>query len=318
MTVKPHFRTFFSQKRQTMKYKTITTTTDHLGAELVASAMFDVGAEGVTILDKQDFLDLVKSDVIWDYVDEGVLLQSDDVKVSTITSVDDADFALRLEKRLAEMKEAGGLNYGEIVVGEIDAADYENEWKKYYKPIVTDNITVVPTWIKYDAKAGEKVMRLDPGMAFGTGSHATTRMCLDLMDVKGKTVIDVGCGSGILGIAAAILGAKSVYMCDIDEQAVRFAKDNAAQNGVECEIEQADLIAGERKADFIFANITADILMRLAKSIGKHLNDGGEILLSGIIDPRLDEVVKCYNDAGFKVVKRKNLDEWNAILIKKA
>ena len=301
-----------------MKYKTITTTTDHLGAELVASAMFDVGAEGVTILDKQDFLDLVKSDVIWDYVDEGVLLQSDDVKVSTITSVDDADFALRLEKRLAEMKEAGGLNYGEIVVGEIDAADYENEWKKYYKPIVTDNITVVPTWIKYDAKAGEKVMRLDPGMAFGTGSHATTRMCLDLMDVKGKTVIDVGCGSGILGIAAAILGAKSVYMCDIDEQAVRFAKDNAAQNGVECEIEQADLIAGERKADFIFANITADILMRLAKSIGKHLNDGGEILLSGIIDPRLDEVVKCYNDAGFKVVKRKNLDEWNAILIKKA
>ena len=301
-----------------MKYKTITTTTDHLGAELVASAMFDVGAEGVTILDKQDFLDLVKSDVIWDYVDEGVLLQSDDVKVSTITSVDDADFALRLEKRLAEMKEAGGLNYGEIVVGEIDAADYENEWKKYYKPIVTDNITVVPTWIKYDAKAGEKVMRLDPGMAFGTGSHATTRMCLDLMDVKGKTVIDVGCGSGILGIAAAILGAKSVYMCDIDEQAVRFAKENAAQNGVECEIEQADLIAGERCADFIFANITADILMRLAKSIGKHLNDGGEILLSGIIDPRLDEVVKCYNDAGFKVVKRKNLDEWNAILIKKA
>ena len=191
-----------------MKYKTITTTTDHLGAELVASAMFDVGAEGVTILDKQDFLDLVKSDVIWDYVDEGVLLQSDDVKVSTITSVNDVDFALRLEKRLAEMKEAGGLSYGEIVVGEIDAADYENEWKKYYKPIVTDNITVVPTWIKYDAKADEKVMRLDPGMAFGTGSHATTRMCLDLMDVKGKTVIDVGYSPG-LWLAVTMIPALS-------------------------------------------------------------------------------------------------------------
>jgi len=300
-----------------MKYKTITVNTTHGDSELVSSAMFDVGAEGVTILDKQDFLDLVKSDVIWDYVDESVLLQGDDVKVSTIASVDDKDFAKRLEKRLAEMKEAGGLEYGEIVVGEIDAADYENEWKKYYQPIVTDNITIVPTWIKYDAKEGEKVMRLDPGMAFGTGSHATTRMCLDLMDVKGKSVIDVGCGSGILGIAASLLGAKSVYMCDIDEQAVRFSIDNAKQNGVECEIEQADLIAGERKADFIFANITADILMRLAASIGKHLNDGGEILLSGIIDPRLLEVVKCYEEAGFKIVRHENLDEWNALLIKR-
>lgn len=301
-----------------MKYKTISVTTNHSDADLVASCMFDVGAEGVSILDKQDFLDLVKSDVIWDYVDEGILLQSDDVKVSTITGIDDKDFVLRLEARLEEVKRAGGIVYGEIVVGEIDAADYENEWKKYYKPIVTDNITVVPTWIKYDAKAGERVMRLDPGMAFGTGSHATTRMCLDLMDVKGKSVIDVGCGSGILGIAASIVGAKSVYMCDIDEQAVRFAKDNARQNGVNCEIEQADLIAGDRKADFIFANITADILMRLAMSIGKHLNEGGEILLSGIIDPRLDEVVKCYETAGFTVVKRKNLDEWNALLIKKS
>ena len=301
-----------------MKYKTITVTTNHEDAELVSSAMFDVGAAGVTILDKQDFLDLVKSDVIWDYVDENVLLQSDDVKVSTIVDVDDKDFAKNLEKRLEEMHNAGGIKYGEIVVGEIDAADYENEWKKYYKPIVTKNVTVVPTWIKYEGKKGERIMRLDPGMAFGTGSHATTRMCLDLMDVVGKSVIDVGCGSGILGIAASLCGAKSVYMCDIDEQAVRFSIENAKQNGVDCEIEQADLIEGDRSADFIFANITADILMRLASSIGKHLNDGGEILLSGIIDPRLDEVVKCYEQAGFKIVGHENLDEWNALVIKKS
>ncbi|MBO4381210.1 MAG: 50S ribosomal protein L11 methyltransferase, partial [Clostridia bacterium] len=177
-----------------MKYKTITVSTTHKDADLVSSAMFDVGAQGVSIIDKQDFLDLVKSDVIWDYVDESVLLQSDDVKVSTITEIDDKDFEKRLSTRLFEMKADGGIEYGEIVVGEIDAADYENEWKKYYKPIVTKNITVVPTWIKYEPKAGEKVMKLDPGMAFGTGSHATTRMCLDLMDVAGKSVIDVGCG----------------------------------------------------------------------------------------------------------------------------
>ncbi|MBR4800715.1 MAG: 50S ribosomal protein L11 methyltransferase [Clostridia bacterium] len=300
-----------------MKYRTITVSTTHKDADLVSSAMFDVGAQGVTIIDKQDFLDLVKSDVIWDYVDESVLLQSDDVKVSTITDVDDKTFVKNLEERLLKMKEDGGIEYGEIVVGEIDAADYENEWKKYYKPIVTKNVTVVPTWIKYEPKDGERVVKLDPGMAFGTGSHATTRMCLDLMDVKGKDVIDVGCGSGILGISASISGAKSVYMCDIDEQAVRFATENAKQNGVECEIEQADLIAGDRVADFIFANITADILMRLAKDIGKHLKEGGEILLSGIIDSRLDEVVRCYEQAGFKIVHRESLDEWNALLIKK-
>lgn len=300
-----------------MKYKTITVTTNHQDAELVSSAMFDVGAQGVTILDKQDFLELVKSDVIWDYVDESVLNAGDEVKVSTITDVDDKDFAKNLQSRLDEMKKAGGIEFGEIVVGEIDAADYENEWKKYYQPIVTKNVTIVPTWIKYEAKAGEKVIKLDPGMAFGTGSHATTRMCLDLMDVNGKSVIDVGCGSGILGIAASVCGAKSVYMCDIDEQAVRFCRENALKNGVDCEIEQADLIAGNRKADFIFANITADILMRLAKSIGKHLNDGGEILLSGIIDPRLDEVVKVYEEVGFKIVDRMNMDEWNALIIKK-
>lgn len=169
-----------------MKYKTITVFTNHNDADLISSAMFDAGAGGVSILDKQDFLDLIKSDVIWDYVDESVLMQSDEVKVSTICDVDDNEFLKRLETRLEEMK-AYGVKYGEIVTGEIDAADYENEWKKYYKPIVTKHVTIVPTWIKYDKKDGERIMRLDPGMAFGTGSHATTRMCLELMDVDGKT-----------------------------------------------------------------------------------------------------------------------------------
>ncbi|MDE6302996.1 MAG: 50S ribosomal protein L11 methyltransferase, partial [Clostridia bacterium] len=215
------------------------------------------------------------------------------------------------------MKEAGGIAYGELIEDEIDAADYENEWKKYYKPIPTRNITVVPTWIKYQAGENERVMRLDPGMAFGTGSHATTRMCLDLLDVEGKDVIDVGCGSGILGIASKICGAKSVYMCDIDNQAVEFSRKNAELNGVEAEIECADLIAGERTADFIIANITADILMRLAGDIGKHLRGDGEIVLSGIIDSRLDEVIKCYNNAGYAIVEQCAMDDWRALKLKR-
>lgn len=299
-----------------MKYKTITVFTNHNDADLISSAMFDAGAGGVSILDKQDFLDLIKSDVIWDYVDESVLMQSDEVKVSTICDVDDNEFLKRLETRLEEMK-AYGVKYGEIVMGEIDAADYENEWKKYYKPIVTKHVTIVPTWIKYDKKDGERIMRLDPGMAFGTGSHATTRMCLELMDVDGKDVIDVGCGSGILGIAAKIAGAKSVYMCDIDEQAVEFARKNAELNDVEATIEKADLLEGDMTADFIFANITADILMRFSKSIGKHLRENGTIVLSGIIDSRLDEVIQCYESAWYEIVERMAIDDWRALKLKK-
>lgn len=299
-----------------MKYKTITVFTNHNDADLISSAMFDAGAGGVSILDKQDFLDLIKSDVIWDYVDESVLMQSDEVKVSTICDVDDNEFLKRLETRLEEMK-AYGVKYGEIITGEIDAADYENEWKKYYKPIVTKHVTIVPTWIKYDKKDGERIMRLDPGMAFGTGSHATTRMCLELMDVDGKDVIDVGCGSGILGIAAKIAGAKSVYMCDIDEQAVEFARKNAELNDVEATIEKADLLEGDMTADFIFANITADILMRFSQSIGKHLRENGTIVLSGIIDSRLDEVIQCYESAGYEIVERMAIDDWRALKLKK-
>lgn len=299
-----------------MKYKTITVFTNHNDADLISSAMFDAGAGGVSILDKQDFLDLVKSDVIWDYVDESVLEQSEVVKVSTMCDPDDNEFFENLQSNLEDLKE-NGVQFGEILIGGIDAADYENEWKKYYNPIQTKNITIVPTWIDYKASEGEKIMRLDPGMAFGTGSHATTRMCLELMDAFGKDVIDVGCGSGILGIAAKICGAKSVYMCDIDEQAVEFAAKNAALNRVEATIEMADLLEGEQQADFIFANITADILMRFSKSIGKHLRPNGTIVLSGIIDTRLDEVLQCYQDAGYEIVERMALDDWRALKLKR-
>lgn len=300
-----------------MKYKTITVFTNHNDADLISSAMFDAGAGGVSILDKQDFLDLVKSDVIWDYVDESVLEQSEVVKVSTMYELGDKDFEANLEANLEELKK-NGVQFGEILKGEIDAADYENEWKKYYNPIKTKNITIVPTWIEYNPEKDEKIMRLDPGMAFGTGSHATTRMCLELMDVEGKDVIDVGCGSGILGIAAKICGAKSVYMCDIDAQAVEFATKNAELNNVVATIEKADLLEGEQQADFIFANITADILMRLSKSIGKHLRENGTIVLSGIIDTRLDEVIQCYQSAGYQIVERMAIDDWRALKLKRA
>ncbi len=298
-----------------MKYKTVTVKTDHLSAELVSQAMFDAGAEGVSVLDRQDFDDLVKSDVIWDYIDSSATATDDVVTVSTQLAADDGGFEGRLKAELDAMVSTGGVRYFSIATGEADDADWENEWKKYYKPIKTKNITVVPSWIDYKPEAGEKIMRLDPGAAFGTGEHATTKMCLDLMAVEGKSVIDVGCGSGILGIAAKIAGATDVYMCDIDEQAVDAARRNAEFNGVDVTVERADLIEGSRRADYVFANLTADILMRLSDGLKEHFNEGAKAVLSGIIVERADEVENCFRQKGYKILQRATMDGWRALVI---
>ena len=137
-------------------------------------------------------------------------------------------------------------------------------------------------------------------------------MCLEMADAAGKSVIDVGCGSGILGIAAALTGARSVYMCDIDAQAVEAAKANAALNGVDCVIEQADLAYGAEMADLVFANLTADILKRLAPTVGAHINTGGELIVSGIIAERADEVRAAFAAQGFAVREARAEGDWCA------
>lgn len=297
-----------------MRYKHITVITDHENADLVAEAMFEAGAEGVDIMDRQDFADLLKSDVVWDYVDDSLLLAGEDVRVSCVSAEDDETFLPALSDALSSLA-LRGVRFGETVVEIIDERDWANEWKKYYKPIRTASVTVVPTWIKYEPEKGECVMRLDPGMAFGTGEHATTRMCLELMNAAGKSVIDVGCGSGILGIAAALTGARSVYMCDIDVQAVEATRANAALNGVNCEIERADLLTGSRKADLILANLTADILKRLADGIAAHMEDGGYLIASGIISERAEEVKEVFRAHGIKVKEERAEGDWRAFLM---
>ena len=300
-----------------MKLKKITVITDHENADIVSSAMFDAGAEGVEILDREDFAALLKSDVIWDYVDEEVFAAGSDVRVSAVVPEGDAEFVPALRARLDDMKNSG-VRFGEINVVSLDDADWANEWKKYYKPIVAEHITVVPTWIEYNPESGERVMRLDPGMAFGTGEHETTRMCLDLAFAAGKSVIDVGCGSGILGIAAALEGASSVYMCDLDSQAVEAAVKNAALNGVDCIVEQADLLEKDVSADLIFANLTADILMRFAPLAAPHLNDGGRLVVSGIIAERADEVKSAFEACGYVVLARAERGDWRAFVLGRA
>lgn len=297
-----------------MKFQHITVKTTHDYADLVASAMFDAGAEGVEILDSEDLRELLRSDTVWDYVDENLLVADPVVRVSAVTAIGNAGFSASLADELDALAERGAY-IGEVESRVIDDEDWANEWKKYFKSIVTDSVTVVPTWIAYSPREGEKLLRLDPGMAFGTGEHATTRMCLELMRAAGRSVIDVGCGSGILGIAAAITGAKSVYMCDIDPQAVKAARNNAELNGVVCEIEQADLLATSRKAELILANLTADLLIRMAPSVREHLEEGGKLVVSGIIAERLDEVKDAFSRLGYKVEKEAAEGDWRALVL---
>lgn len=297
-----------------MKFQHITVKTTHDYADLVASAMFDAGAEGVEILDSEDLRELLRSDTVWDYVDENLLVADPVVRVSAVTAIGKAGFSALLADELDALAERGAY-IGEVESRVIDDEDWANEWKKYFKPIVTDSVTVVPTWIAYSPREGEKLLRLDPGMAFGTGEHATTRMCLELMRAAGRSVIDVGCGSGILGIAAAITGAKSVYMCDIDPQAVKAARNNAELNGVVCEIEQADLLATSRRAELILANLTADLLIRMAPSVREHLEEGGKLVVSGIIAERLDEVKDAFSRLGYKIEKEAAEGDWRALVL---
>lgn len=304
----------------------ITVATTSEGADLIADAFFSEGCQGVSIKDKNDLLELYRSDIIWDYIDEKAIESYDDfVYVKGVFGATDLSAQLKsIEERLNALKENSSLNFGaaELIAEPLVDTDWRSEWKKYYKPIVTKSVTVVPKWIKYQAASAEKLLYINPGMAFGTGEHETTKMCLDLLgelDVTGKKVIDVGAGSGILGIAAALLGADGVYMCDIDSAAVETAAINIKLNKVakKCVVEQADLLAkNTARADIMFANITADILIRLSKGLINYIAKGGNIILSGIIDGRLDEVIAAYESLGLTVEKKILLGDWHALLLR--
>lgn len=303
-----------------MNYIEIAVTTTSEASELIADVMFSLGAGGVSVDDRKDVDEVLHSDVIWDYVDDSLLSGDDKVVVRTVIAEEEqAAFIADLVDDLSALSERAECELGELTVTTTKSpeVDWQNEWKKHFKPINTPKITVVPSWQEYTAADGEKTLLMEAGAAFGTGEHETTRMCLTLIpDVADKTVLDVGCGSGILAIAAKLLGAKSVYGCDIDSNAIAAARGNADMNGVEITVEKADLLSAPvGKADVIFANITADILIRLSKDILNHSEKDVKVVLSGIIHARLADVQSAYEQAGYRVDKHLVDGEWDALLL---
>ncbi|MCQ8212555.1 50S ribosomal protein L11 methyltransferase [Cetobacterium somerae] len=208
---------------------------------------------------------------------------------------------------------------------EYDEEDYQNSWKKYlYPEKVSEKFVVKPTWRDYEPEENELVIELDPGRAFGTGSHPTTSLCLKIMEENikpGNSVIDVGTGSGILMIAAEKLGATDIYGTDIDELAVEATKENLELNKISSDIAQVylgDLISvvKDKQFDVVVANILADVILLLLKDIFKVAKKDGLIIFSGIIEDKLPEIVKQVEEKGLEILEIKRDKEWRALLIK--
>ena len=300
-----------------MKWYEITVNTTSEGTELIADAFFSIGClGGVKIIDKNDIIDILNSNLMWDYIDEDIFQKADIAKVSGFVSEDEFKTKFEEFKKFTENK-----NYpiGEITVNEVDDESWYDSWKKYYSPIEIGRYTIVPEWIDYPKKDNRIKILIDPGMAFGTGEHESTKMCLKLMsevDFTDKDVIDVGTGSGILGVAAILSGAKSAYMCDIDSVAVKAAEENAKLNGVKdiVDIELADLLTKQdKRGNIVLANLTAGILIRLSSDLINHMKDNGILICSGIIHERKQEVIDSFVKNGFKLEKELIMGEWDAL-----
>ena len=222
-----------------------------------------------------------------------------------------------------ELKELGiDTGVAKVESEKMFEEDWANNWKKYYKPTkVGEKIVVKPIWEEYDAQGEELVVELDPGMAFGTGTHETTRMCIQSLEKYVKedsTVFDVGCGSGILAIAAAKLGSKMAVGVDLDPVAVESAKENVGYNNLEnIQILYGNLVEViDRKADIVVANIIAEVICILTEDVKRVLKDNGYFITSGIIHDRVDMVTKKLEETGFEVIEINKDGEWNCIVAK--
>ena len=307
-----------------MKFIEFTVHTTTEGSELVADIFWNYTNYGVTVCDYNDIVAL-QSDkrTFWDYMDDDVARPSGDVLVKCFLPVDIADENIRsIIGDIEELKERSAFPWhAETARREVDGDDWIDIWKKHFRPLhIGERVVVCPEWIEYAPKEGEAVVRLDSNMAFGTGEHETTAMCLELLQQYLRPtrdlVLDVGCGSGILGIAALLMGAGFAYMTDIDYVAVQSAAHNAALNGVDgrAKIALSDLLEdADVRGQVMTANITADILCRLAGSIPKNLCPGGALILSGIIAPKLAQVIAAYEGVGLHLVKQLQRGEWYAL-----
>lgn len=270
----------------------------------------------------EDYSDFSLNGMYGELVDDTILsADRETVKVSVF--VPEERSLAECRSFIAERFSSLGIE-ADISVEGMREEDWAESWKQYYKPVHLGKITVVPAWEKYEESKEEVVIRMDPGMAFGTGTHETTRLVLRLMQdeiLGGERVLDMGTGSGILSIAAVKLGAKSAAAYDIDPVAVKVARENARDGGCDnITVGVSDLLKGVDlsggKYDLCLANIVADIILRMLPDIHEYVKADGKIILSGIIAPRADEIREALKKYGYTVIKEENENDWLAMLVK--
>lgn len=288
--------------------------------EPVVGVLLINGIEDTVVEDPADLERLLnkEEDYEWDYISDDVLAKKDGKPKVTFYLEDTEGNRKSAEDIISSVKEA--FPEAEIKMFADDDSLWKDKWKEYFKPAkVGKRIVVKPTWEEYQAKDGELVVEIDPGMAFGTGTHETTSLCLKLMEdylMPGEKVLDVGCGSGILSVGAAVLGAGQTLAVDIDPEAVRVSLENVELNGCgsTVKVQQGDLVEGiDFKANVVVANLMADLVMMLSEHVTKHMLPGGIYISSGILVEKEEQVAAAIRKCGFEIKEIREDGMWCAI-----
>jgi len=311
--------------------------TSRAGLEICTNVLMANGISGIIFDDPEDVNDLLnkKNQYDWDYVDDSVRELAESEPALTVYFDQTAEGRADMEKAVACVQaikeqrndlesQLAGVDLGRLAmeVSMADDEEWKNKWKEYFKPAhITERIVVKPSWEEYQSRGGDElVIELDPGMAFGTGTHPTTALCVRLLEKYIESpkdvVLDVGCGSGILSMAAALLGVEKTVGVEIDPVAVEVARENVARNDLShrIEVREGDLTKGlEIRADIVVANLMADLVMTLSKDVAKHLRGKGIYISSGILIEKQSQVRAAIESCGFEILEILEREEWCAI-----
>ena len=318
-----------------MKYIEICIDVSEEGIEAVIGQLLNLGITDTVVEDPRDIQDLMdkKQTYDWDYLEDSIIEKMQEtpkVKVYLEDTQPNRALADRIMPAMEELKVAASsgvfgsnVDFGTLRVtrSEDDDAKWKDRWKEYFKPSrISQRIVVKPTWEPYERKADDLVIEIDPGMAFGTGTHETTSLCIRMLERYLKEdycVLDVGCGSGILSVAAAMLGAGEVLGVEIDPVAVQVARENVDLNdvGAKVSVQQGDLTSGlDFTADLVVANLMADLVMILSEDVARHMNSGGLFISSGILTEKEEAVASHLKQHGFDIVEIAEDGQWCCIV----
>ena len=305
------------------------TTTE--GADRVSSVLMEAGASGTQIEDRADIPDPSRPHGIWEIIDPKLLESMPaDVLVHAWFEETPALPALietiraHLTLLPSDAESRNTLGTLKLETRTVDDQAWTDIWKKYFKPFhASGHLVIKPTWENFTPVPGDKIIEIDPGMAFGSGTHETTSMCLSLLEEVisgGEEIIDVGTGSGILAIGAALLGAGHVLAIDIDPDAVRVARDNVKLNQVDSliSVQQGNLLDRiSDTCDICVANIISDVIIAFAAPLMSHIRPRGLFITSGIVNTRSEEVAQALTDAGYEILRHTKKGEWSAFLCRR-